>query len=160
MKDKTKKFIKELLRYSVAGMTAFVFDTAVKTLFYSMILPVNMGSVDFWIFNYHIGVEVRVAVATFFGFLVGLLINYLISIFFVFTTDKQKEMGRGIKAFLIYLAVSVVGLLINIAITQIGCNIFAIERNPVIFTLVSCAAAFVALLWNYFGRKRFVYKGE
>lgn len=93
MKDKKKSFIKEILRYSVAGMSAFICDTAVKTLFYSWILPLNMG--EFTIFGFTN--EVRVILATAAGFAVGLIVNYIISIFYVFTTDKQKQMGRGVK---------------------------------------------------------------
>jgi len=156
MKEKKKNFIKELLRYSVAGMSAFICDTAVKTLFYSWILPLHMGTFSIFGFTN----EVRVIIATAAGFVVGLIVNYIISILYVFTTDKQKQMGRGVKAFIIYLLVSIVGLVINICITQLGCNIFNIERNPAIFVAISCVAAGVALIWNYFGRKVFVYRGE
>ena len=95
------------------------------------------------------------------GFVVGLIVNYLISIFFVFTTESQKKRGKSVKAFLIYLAVSIVGLLVNIGVTQLGCNIMSVSKDDTImFMLVSCVAAMVALVWNYIGRKVFVYRGE
>lgn len=157
MNDKKKSLIKELLRYSVAGGTAFLLDLATKTLFHSVILPDNMGTFSILGFNN----EVRVMLSTLAGFIVGLVVNYLISVMFVFTTESQKKRGKSVKAFMIYLAVSVVGLLINLAITQLGCNIFSISRaDTVMFMLISCAAAGVALIWNYIGRKIFVYKGE
>lgn len=157
MENKKKNLIKELLRYCVAGGTAFVFDLAVKTLFYSLILPADLGR--FSIFGFEN--EWRVILSTAAGFTVGLIINYIISILFVFTGENQKEKGKGIKPFLIYLAVSIVGLLVNIGVTQLGCNLFSVERSDTImFMLVSCVAAGVALIWNYVGRKIFVYKGE
>ena len=156
MNNKSKKFIKEVLRYSVAGLSAFVCDTLIKVLFYSWILPLNMG--EFTIFGFTN--EIRVIIATVAGFSVGLIVNYVISIFYVFTSEKQKQMGRGVKAFIIYFLVSIVGLLINVGVTQLGCNLLDIQRNPAIFGLISCVAAAVALIWNYFGRKVLVYKGE
>ena len=105
--------------------------------------------------------ELRVTLATAAGFIVGLIVNYLVSIFFVFTSEGQKEKGKGVKAFLIYLAVSIVGLIINVIVTQLGCNIMNVTKDDtVMFMLVSCVAAGIALIWNYIGRKIFVYKGE
>ena len=115
-----------------------------------------MGS--FSIFGFTI--KTNVIISTVAGFLVGLTVNYLISIFYVFTSESQKQMGRGFKAFMIYLLVSIVGLLINVGVTQLGCNLFDIQRDAVTYGIISCVAAAVALVWNYFGRKVFVYKGE
>ena len=157
MDNNKKNLIKEILRYLVAGGSAFVFDLLTKTLFHSLILPEDMGTFEILGFVN----EVRVTLATTAGFIVGLIVNYLISIFFVFTTEKQKEQGKGIKAFLIYLAVSIVGLLINIGVTQLGCNWFDVSKeNTIMFMFISCVAAGVALIWNYIGRKVFVYRGE
>lgn len=157
MDNKKKTLIKEVLRYLVAGGAAFVLDLLTKTLFHSLILPADMGT--FSVFGFVN--EVRVTLATGAGFVVGLIVNYLISIFFVFTTESQKKRGKSVKAFLIYLAVSIVGLLVNIGVTQLGCNIMSVSKDDTImFMLVSCAAAMVALVWNYIGRKVFVYRGE
>ena len=94
------------------------------------------------------------------GFFVGLIVNYIISIFFVFTAEGQKEKGKGVKAFLIYFAVSLVGLLINLGVTQLGCNLLSVTRDDtLLFMFVSGVAACVSLIWNYLGRKIFVYKG-
>lgn len=157
MENKKKALIKELLRYLVAGGSAFVFDLLTKTLFHSLILPADMGT--FSVFGFVN--EVRVTLSTAAGFVVGLIVNYIISIFFVFTNENQKERGKGIKPFLIYLCVSIVGLLVNIGVTQLGCNLLSVSKeDTVMFMFISCVAAGVALIWNYIGRKVFVYKGE
>lgn len=157
MDNKKKSLIKELLRYCVAGGSAFVCDLLTKTLFHSFVLPADMGAFSVLGFEN----EVRVTLATTAGFVVGLIVNYIVSVLFVFTSESQKEKGKGIKAFLIYLAVSIVGLLINIAVTQLGCTLLSVSKeDTVMFMLVSCLAAGIALIWNYIGRKIFVYKGE
>ncbi len=157
MDDKKKQLLLELIRYCICGGIAFVCDLATKTLFRSVILPDNMG--EFWLFSFRF--EYDVIIATTVGFIVGLIVNYLISIFFVFTTEEQKSRGKSVKAFLIYCCVSVVGLLINLSVTQLGCNLLdATREDTVKFMLISCVAAGVALIWNYIGRKIFVYRGE
>ncbi len=157
MLKKYEKLIKEMLRYLVAGGTATVCDLITKTLLYSFILPEQMGI--FSIFGFQN--EVRVTIATATGFTVGLIVNYIMSIFFVFTGEGQKEKGKGVKAFLIYLAISLVGLVLNIAITQLGCNLLSVGKDDTfMFMFVSCVAAGLVLIWNYVGRKVFIYKGE
>ena len=94
MENKKKNLIKEILRYLVAGGSAFVFDLLTKTLFHSFILPADMGTFSVLGFEN----EVRVTLATVAGFIVGLIVNYLISVFFVFTTEQQKERGKAEKS--------------------------------------------------------------
>ncbi len=155
--DKKKALLKELLRYLVAGGSAFVCDLLVKTLFHSVILPEDMGGFSIFGFSN----EWNVTIATVLGFLVGLIVNYVVSIFFVFTTDDQKALGKGVVPFLIYFAVSIVGLLVNLGVTQLGCNVLSVgKEDTVLFMLVSCVAAGVALIWNYIGRKVFIYRGK
>lgn len=155
-KKNISRQVTELLRYALAGGTAFVLELITKTLLLYF-LPENMGM--FSIFGFVN--EVRVTVATTLGFAVGFTTNYIISIFFVFTSENQKKRGKGVKPFLIYLAVSLVGLLINIGVTQFCRNLLPAKKDELIISLIiSCVAAGVALIWNYIGRKVFVYKGE
>ena len=154
---KYEKLIKEMLRYLVAGGSATLCDLITKTLLYSFVLPEQMGVFSILGFVN----EVRVNIATVCGFTVGLIVNYVISIFFVFTDESQKEKGKGIKPFLIYLAISLVGLVLNIAITQLGCNLLSVgKEDTFMFMFISCFAAGVVLIWNYIGRKVFIYKGK
>lgn len=157
MNENRKKLLMEMFRYLIAGGTATVCDLVTKTLFRSVFLPADMGTYSIFGFVN----EITVTISTVSGFLVGLIVNYIISIFFVFTSESQKEKGKGLVPFLIYLAVSIVGLLINLSVTQLGCNILSVgKEDAFLFMFVSGVAACVALIWNYIGRKIFVYKGE
>ena len=147
--------VKELLRYSVAGGISFVCDFGLKTLIYYL-FPAIGGAIFFGF-----ELDLSVIVSTTAGFILGLIVNYIISILYVFTTEKQKKLGRGLKPFFTFLWVSVVGLIINYAVTQIGCNMFDITNEKMVpFMIVSVVAAGVGHIWNYLGRKAFVYKGE
>ncbi len=156
MDTKKKELIKEIIRYILVGGTATFFDLMTKTLLHSLILPENMGA--FSIFGFVN--EWRVTIATVSGFIVGLIINWIISVNFVFTGEGQRDKSKGIKPFLIYIAVSLVGLLLNIGVTQLGCNLLSVTKeDTILFMFVSCVAAGIALIWNYTGRKIFIYKG-
>lgn len=153
-KQSKKQLIKELLRYCVAGGAAFVFDTATLWLFNEHILP-YMGRAAF------LGIELdwRLALATTLGFIVGITVNYLISIWFVFTTEKQKERGRNIKAFLLFALVGFIGYLLTVGGVQLGCWMFNVYEGPGSL-LVRAVVAGIVMIWNYIGRKILVYKGE
>lgn len=168
MKVKTKKLLTELLRYCVAGGVAFLFDSGTLYLFNSVILPdmgsaalfgVSEGSWLYW--------DIRLAIATTLGFIVGITVNYLISIFFVFTGETQKKRGRNVKAFLIFALVGFIGYLLTVAGVQLGCIIFGITTdkaaanyNGIGLLAVRAVVAGIVMIWNYVGRKVLVYKGE
>ena len=163
-----RKLIYELLRYCVAGGVAFLFDSGTLLLFSRLILPdmgnialfgVSEDSIFYW--------DVRLAVATTLGFIVGIIVNYLISIFFVFTGDKQKERGRNVKAFIIFTVVGIIGYIMTVAGVQLGCAIFGITTDKEAANydgfglfMVRAVVAGIVMIWNYVGRKVFVYKGE
>ena len=154
MDEKKKKILFELLRYCVAGGAAFLFDTGTLYLFNDKILP-DLGR------NQILGITVdwRLALATTFGFIVGITVNYLISIFFVFTTEKQKERGRNAKAFFLFALVGFIGYLLTVGGVQLGCWMFDVYEGIGSLAVRAVVAAIV-MVWNYVGRKVFVYKGE
>lgn len=154
MSDNKKRIIMELLRYCVAGGAAFVCDTATYFLFNQFILP-DMGRSPIF------GAELdwRLALATTLGFIVGIVVNYLISIFFVFTGEKQKARGRNFKAFMIFALVGFIGYLLTVAGVQLGSWLFNAYEG-VGSLIVRAVVAGIVMVWNYVGRKVFVYKGE
>lgn len=95
------------------------------------------------------------------GFAVGLLINNLISIFLVFTSESQKKKGRSARAFLVFSVVGVIGLLLTIGGNQLCISLFGEGSIPfgegtfeqVIYKI---AVAIPVTGWNYIGRKLFV----
>lgn len=143
--------LKEFLRYCVVGGIAFLVDAGVLALFYYLILE----HVDALIFG---NVDLRNTLATAFGFIAGLAANYILSIIFVFNNEKQKSKNNA-KAFVIYAVVGVIGLVL----TEIGMNLgkaILDSSYDRFLPLVKVVVAGIVLIWNYIGRKVFVYKGE
>ncbi len=138
----------ELIRYLFGGGTAFVFDNLTFAVLNSFLLP-DLG--EWWIFG-----SVRNMLSVTAGFLIGLLINNLMSMFLVFTSDTQKGATRSARAFLAFSVVGVIGLLLSIGGNQLCISLFG--KNPVKELIYKIAIAVPVTGWNYIGRKLFVSK--
>lgn len=148
-KQSKKDIIYELIRFFIVSVFATLADY-VTYFALRKILPDR---------------AIGVVIATASGFLVGLVINYLLSVIFVYKQVKNKESTRTIKAFLLF---SLIGLL-GLAITEIG-MLLEHEFLPVVtITLFSytfdiielaakCIMTLLVAIWNYVGRKLFIFK--
>ncbi|HOJ48073.1 MAG TPA: GtrA family protein [Bacillota bacterium] len=143
--------LREFLRYCAVGGLAFLVDYGVLYLFYHRIF----AHIDAAVFGF---LDVRNTLAIACGFIAGLTANYILSVLFVFTNEKQKS-KNNLKAFLIYAIVGIVGLGINEIGMNLGKAVLA-ESYERFLLLVKMVVAGIALVWNYIGRKVFVYKGE
>lgn len=142
----SKSTIFEFLRYVIVGGVSAVVDMGVNYVTLYFILG---GTKDD---------RLKVALAVTAGFLVGLAVNYILSNIFVFSTAEQRKKGRTVGAFLIYLAVGVVGYGLTVGLTLLGTLI--IVDSGLWYLLMTCVVKGLVLIWNYVGRKILVYKGR
>ena len=146
IKGLDKKTIFEFLRYVVVGGVSAVIDMAVN---YVMLYYILGGDKDD---------KLLVAISVTAGFVVGIIVNYILSNVFVFRTDEQKQKGRNLMAFLIYVAVGVIGYGLTVGLTLLGTLV--IGEEGIWYLLMTCVVKGIVLIWNYIGRKIFVYKGK
>ena len=144
--EKNKKLLFEFLRYAVVGGVSAVIDMAVN---YAVLFYLLGGTKDD---------KVLVAVSVAAGFVVGLLVNFILSNIFVFKEKEQKEKGKTVGAFLIYALVGVIGFGLTELLTILGTHF--IGDGGIWYLVLTCFVKGVVLIWNYVGRKIFVYKGE
>lgn len=130
--------ILEFLRYVVVGGIAFLADFCAL-----------VGSNEFLLKNFVGGVYLATAL----GFVIGLAVNYFLSLAFVFTSAKDRGKGRSVGAFLIFAAIGLVGL----GLTELGMwtGIDVLGWN---YMIVKILVTGVVLLWNYTGRKVVVFR--
>lgn len=152
MKGKLKELIGEFLRYIVVGGIAFVVDFGIFTLLRETLYR---GRAD----------NTAVLVATAAGFVAGLVVNYILSMVMVFRKESQQKQGKTLKAVLIFVAVGLVGLVITELLQWLGESYFLTTSLGTSlgglgkYAVRLCVTAIV-LVWNYAGRKIFVFKGE
>ena len=141
----------EFLKYCVVGGIAFIADTASLMLFYHFVF----GEFSFDLLFLHIA-DGRTAAATAVGFLVGLVVNYVLSVLFVFNRPGQQEKGKSVGAFLIFGVVGLIGL----ALTELGMMLGVGLLGDKFLLPVKIVVAGIVMVWNYLGRKIFVYGGK
>ena len=147
-----KKIFWEFIRYCVVGGTAFVIETAVHWLLWRFAFSDTQNSVNIFI-------------VTTIGFLVGLAVNYILSVVWVFTTDKQQKQGKTLKAFLIFVIIGIVGYGIKVLLMYLGAMLFGIpysefsaETVTLRYYATHVISAGIVLIWNYIGRKIIIFK--
>ena len=99
------------------------------------------------------------------GHVVGLLVNYFLSVLFVYKQVKDKEQTKTFKAFMLFVLVDVIGLIATIVVMavqgaylpEVFINIFGHDFD-IIWLVCKCVMTLVCLIWNYIGRKKFIFK--
>ena len=136
----------EFLRYAIVGGIAALVDMGVN---YAML---------YWILGATKDDRWQVAASVTAGFVIGLIVNFALSNIFVFRTAEQQKEGKTLKAFIIYAVVGVIGYFLTVGLTLLGT--FVIGESGIWYLMLTCFVKGVVLIWNYIGRKIFVYRGH
>ena len=147
---RTHKTIAEILRFIIVG--------GIATLIDMLTMGITMYFMQRGIYSSFINVFIHAPtpstlatiVGTTIGFLVGLVVNYLLSIWFVFN-DKGKS--KSAQGFLMFTVLSVIGLLINIVGTYIGFDLMHLNQ-----WLVKIIMILIVLVYNYISKKLLLFK--
>ena len=154
-----KELFWEIFRFLLVGGTATLVDYAVFYLFRQWLLPAGLIESGAW--N-----VISLIIATAFGFCAGLIVNWILSVKFVFRAVKNKEEAHSKKGFAIFTVIGVIGLgitelgvvlLVHIVpeITLFGVTGFLLPWNEWLAKIVMTC---IVLVFNYVGRKIFVFK--
>ncbi|PWJ15572.1 GtrA family protein [Ruminococcus flavefaciens] len=128
----------QFFRYLFVGGLAFVVDFALSYIVFRFVFHEQK---EFgWIANA-------------LSFIAGLVVNYIISTFWIFKTSKVEN---KVVEFISFAAIGVVGLLITIGITVLFEKWLGDTTHlfQIIAKIVSTAVSF---LWNFFARKILLY---
>lgn len=140
MREGIKILICEFIRYAIVGGIAFIADFGTLVLSQECLLKRFAGGVY---------------VATVLGFVVGLSVNYALSLTFVFTQRKDRGKGRSLGAFLLFGAIGLAGLVW----TELGMWI-GIEFLSWNYMFVKVIVTGAVLAWNYLGRKLIIFNSK
>ena len=128
-----KKLIAQFAKFGVVGVIAFFIDYGLLAL-----LTEAFG------INYLISATI--------SFTVSVVFNYIASMRYVFT--HKEDMSRR-REFMIFVALSVVGLLINNLCMWAGVELLGIH-----YLITKIFATAVVMVWNFITRKIFLDAGE
>lgn len=125
-REPTNNTLVQLFRYGFVGGVAFLVDYG--TLF---LLTEYAG------FPYLVSAAI--------AFIAGLVVNYLLSISWVFNQNRSEN---PTKEFLFFAAIGVVGLLLNEFIMYIGTDRFHLH-----YMFSKIISTVIVFFWNFFARK-------
>ncbi len=159
MQQTKKQLFWEIFRFLLVGGIATLVDYFVFWLFDGVLFPLLPFSA-WW------GTAALI-LSTALGFCAGLAVNWLLSTKFVFRQVKNKEEATSKKGFAVFTVIGVIGL----ALTELGVLLLVaifpefslFGRADLLGTtwakwLAKVIMTCVVLVWNYVGRKLFVFK--
>lgn len=126
-----KKLIEQIIKFGFVGFLCFFIDYGI------MVLLTEAAGIDYLLSS---GIS----------FTVSVIVNYILSVTFVFETDKNKN---KLKEFVVFVFLSVIGLGINEV-----CMWFAVELLGIHYMLSKIGATAVVMIYNFVSRKIFIEK--
>lgn len=127
------KLFAQIMKFGVVGVIAFVIDYGVMVFLTE-------------VFNLNPVVSATVS------FTVSVVFNYIASMRYVFSHRENMSKRRE---FVIFVILSVIGLLINDALMWAGTDLVAID-----YRIVKIFATAVVMVWNFVSRKIFLDGGD
>ena len=134
-----RKLIEQFMKFSVVGVIAFVIDYGLLAL-----LTEVFGV------NYLVSATI--------SFTASVVFNYIASMRYVFT--HKEDMSRR-REFIIFVVLSVIGLLINNGLMWAGVELLQwpdwLQEHA--YLIVKIFATAVVMVWNFVTRKKFLDAG-
>ncbi|ADO38801.1 GtrA family protein [Eubacterium callanderi] len=122
----SKNLLLQVIKFGIVGIVSFAID---YSILYFMIEWLNI--------NY--------LVSNFFSFTISLIINYYLSIKYVF---YQRENKNKANEFIIYFVINIIGLGLNQVIMWLCVQIFGLY-----YLLAKICATAIVMIYNFISRK-------
>ena len=129
-----KNIIGQFLRYFVTGGLAFIVDFGVFAL-------------SLYYF------EIHYLVSNLIGLMAGNVVNYLLSIGWVFSSEKRKMEKHRLLEITVFVLISLLGMGLNEFLMYLFVGVLAIQEM-----VSKIVAAIIVLLYNFFARKYILFK--
>ncbi len=144
-----KKLIEQILKFGVVGVVCFFIDFVITLVLSAICRSAGMDTTP------------AALVGAFWGFTISVIINYLLSMKFVF--NRREDMDRK-KEFVIFVVLSLIGLALNELIIKFSIDVVyensAFLQKYLTAGLVTAGAKIVAtgivMVYNFITRKIFL----
>ena len=147
---KEKPILGEIVRFIIVGGIATIVDFLCMGVLMYLIQPSIYESFINVFINTPTPSTLATILGTSFGFICGLIVNYILSILFVF---NEKGDSKTKKGFVVFTLLSVIGLGINVLGTFIGFDLLHINQ-----WLVKIIMTIIVLIYNYISKKLILFK--
>lgn len=126
----------QFLRYFVTGGLAFVVD---------------FGAFALALYYF----DIHYLIANLIGLAAGNVVNYLLTVGWVFSTEKRKMEQHVFLEVVVFVLISLFGMGLNEFLMYVFVGLMAVQEM-----LSKVVAAIIVLLWNFFARKYILFKSN
>lgn len=153
-KQTNQQLFLEIFRFLIVGGLATIADYLVFWIFDALIFPESWGTV-------------ALVLSTALGFCVGLMVNWVLSVRFVFRDTQEKISVHEKKPFLTFALIGVFGLLITelgvVMLVWVFPSFTIFGQTALLGTawekwLAKAIMTCLVLVWNYLARKIFIFR--
>jgi putative flippase GtrA len=130
----------EFSRYALVGGLAFIVDFG-ALYFSKTFLFFSLG-------------QAGILLAAALGFTAGLILNYTLSLIFVFKKANRNAKQHKVRSFVLFALIGIIGLLVTELCMLTGIRILGQER----YLAVKIVTAGIVLAWNYAARKILIFR--
>ena len=127
--EEKEKLLIQIFRFGIVGGLAFVID------YITLIICKEV---------FDLSVLLSAAIA----FTISVVVNYILSIVWVFDVDKEKDKK---KSFIIFIVFSIIGLILTEIIMWIGTDLLHVS-----YLIVKIIATAIVMVFNFITRKKFL----
>lgn len=154
IKDLIKKHptLYELFKFCVTGGINTLVDMALMALVIYLFNPSLYTNFSSLIVSKHSASTLAVVIGTGAGFLGGVLVSYVLSLFFVFN-KADTGFAKSPVGLITFVALSSVGLAVHTAGMYLGYNLLGINE-----WIIKIFLTVVVLIFNYLTRKFIIFK--
>ena len=128
-----KKLLNQILKFGVVGGLAFIIDYGIL-IFLTEVFHINY------------------LISTTISFIVSVIFNYIMSIFWVFDVDENKNRTT---VFSVFIILSVIGLLLN----DLFMWVF-VDGMSIHYLIAKIIATLLVMIYNFITRKLFLENRE
>ncbi len=136
----------EIFRFAIVGLVAAVFDFAFCFLFQFVVFK---GQNAWYV----------TGISTGMGFIVGVVINYLMSTYMVYKNAKSNT-SKSIKGMVLFFVLALIGLFIGIGIQYLFYDLLNLKKGITFFSYPVCFVlrTLIVMVYNYISRKLLIYR--
>ena len=144
-----KKLFAQIIKFGFVGGLCFLIDFVISTALFHLLINLTSRSA-------------ATAVGGFVGFTISVVVNYVLSMKFVF--ERKEDMSRR-KEFVIFVILSVIGLGVN-EVILLACSAFyegstalmEVFSDTLWFAASKVIATAIVMVYNFVSRKIFLEK--
>jgi putative flippase GtrA len=136
-----KRVFYEIVRFALVGVIAAMFDFSTCYVFEYFILPQTWQAIYLTIGSVTA------------GFIVGVTVNYLCSVYMVFKDTTSKDTSKTPKGRFMFVFLSAVGLLFGYGLQYLFYDFMGVG-----YVLTFIIRTLIVLVWNYLSRKYLIFR--